>query len=154
MPKRKAKGQRSDGSAAKRPASPRRQPASGRRSREDADTKAMNIDAEDMDESCAVGLVLEPITWMVSAAELKPALDALWSETGLLPDLNAIIADFADLEPPCWPICGWGLELGRSLAEVPRRFRVDVVPLENQYPRALDVARSVSTVVHLLQLTP
>jgi hypothetical protein len=46
----------------------------------------------------AVDCKAAPSAWLPTAAELKPALDALWRETSLIPDLNAIIADFAD---PC-----------------------------------------------------
>jgi hypothetical protein len=69
-----------------------------------ADTKAMELDAADAKASSAAEPAAVPSKWLPTASELKPALDALWRETSLLPDLNAIIAGYADLQPR-WTTC-------------------------------------------------
>jgi hypothetical protein len=68
--------------------------------------------------------------WLPTASELKPALDTMWPLTSLIPDLNAIIADFADVAAPFWKksadldCC----ELDRPCGELSRRLRLRLYP--------------------------
>jgi hypothetical protein len=66
----------------------------------------------------------KPLRWMPVASDLKPALDAVRSQTGLIPDLNAIIAAFADLPRPRWRLNCIACELDLPLGELPRRFGI------------------------------
>jgi hypothetical protein len=56
--------------------------------------EAVAADTKTADLKTAVPV---PEGWLPTASEVKPALDALQSMTSLLPELNAIIAAFADL---------------------------------------------------------
>jgi hypothetical protein len=114
MSKRKQTGA-ARGSAAKKPALRRHDDTNGA-------AEAKVVDAK------AVERIPVLSGWLPTASEFKPALDALRPQTSLLPDLNAVIAAFADVHPPRWSVSAeWrDGELDRPLGAVFRRFRIRV----------------------------
>jgi hypothetical protein len=76
-----------------------------------------------------------PCKWLPTELEIKPALDALWPQTRLIPDLNTIIAGYADLEPPRWPAGPQpqAAQLVRPFGELRRRFRFQWRQCAHQY---------------------